>query len=240
MKRQKIRKGLILFSFFLFPALFYYFSPALILQASSEGIINGSWIIFGLLFLSSLMLGRGFCGWLCPAAGCQEALFAARNKRVTKGNILKWIIWFPWMAGIVYLAYSAGGYHRIEFGYQTIYGLSTTDVQSTVTYFCVLLILIVFPAFVFGKRSFCHHLCWMAPFMILGRWLSNTSHTPSLHLRADKQLCVGCHKCSAHCPMSLPVDEMVKRKQLENRECILCGTCIDICQNGVIHFSLKR
>jgi small-conductance mechanosensitive channel len=37
-KRQKIRKGLILFSFFLFPALFYYLSPFLIIQASSKGV----------------------------------------------------------------------------------------------------------------------------------------------------------------------------------------------------------
>ena len=44
MNRQKIRKGVILISFFLFPALFYYLSPALILDASSKGIVNGSFI----------------------------------------------------------------------------------------------------------------------------------------------------------------------------------------------------
>jgi polyferredoxin len=66
-KRQKIRKGIILFSFFLFPAIFYYLSPVLIIQASSKGIINGSFVVFTLLFFSSLLLGRGYCGWLCPA-----------------------------------------------------------------------------------------------------------------------------------------------------------------------------
>ena len=40
--RQKIRKGLILLSFFLFPAIFYYLSPVLIIQASSKqtGVTN--------------------------------------------------------------------------------------------------------------------------------------------------------------------------------------------------------
>ena len=73
--RQKIRNGLILFSFFLFPAIFYYLSPVLIIQASSKGVINGSFILFVLMFISSLFVGRSYCGWVCPGAGCQEAIF---------------------------------------------------------------------------------------------------------------------------------------------------------------------
>lgn len=60
--RQKMRKGLILFSFLLFPGVFYYMSPYLIIEATLKGVINGSFIMFSLMFLSSLVLGRGFCG----------------------------------------------------------------------------------------------------------------------------------------------------------------------------------
>ncbi|THB70092.1 MAG: 4Fe-4S binding protein, partial [Gammaproteobacteria bacterium] len=81
--RQKIRKGLILVTFFLFPAVYYYLSPVLIIQAASEGKIGGSFIAFILLFISSLFLGRAYCWWICPAAGCMEAMFAARDKKVT-------------------------------------------------------------------------------------------------------------------------------------------------------------
>jgi len=90
--RQKIRKGIILLSFFLFPATFYYLSPVLIIQASARGIINGSFILFILMFISSLFLGRGYCGWVCPGAGCREAIFLARDKKVTKGDSIKWLI----------------------------------------------------------------------------------------------------------------------------------------------------
>ncbi len=91
-KRQNIRQGLILLSFFIFPATFYYLSPVLILEAAYKGIVNGSFIVFGLLFASALFLGRGWCGWLCSATGCQEALFAARNKKTNRGNWIKWMI----------------------------------------------------------------------------------------------------------------------------------------------------
>lgn len=239
MKRQQVRKGIILFSFFLFPALYYYLSPVLIIQASYAGIINGSWLVFAFLFISSFIFGRGFCGWLCPAAGCQEAIFSARNNRVTRGNKVKWFIWFPWIFAIAFFAFKAGGYHSVDFTYQTVSGLSITDVQSSVTYLGVLLLLIVLPAYTIGKRSFCHHLCWMAPFMILGRKLTNTLHLPSLKIQSDESLCSQCQTCNAHCPMSLPVEEMVNSKQLENSECILCGSCVDICKNKVIRFSFN-
>ena len=119
--RQKIRIGIILFSFFLFPAIFYYLSPVLIIQASSKGIINGSFVIFIFMFISSLFLGRGYCGWVCPGAGCQESIFLARNKKVKKGDYLKWLIWVPWISSIVlqilslhYLNFSINSHVRLH------------------------------------------------------------------------------------------------------------------------------
>ena len=122
--RQKIRKSIILFSFFLFPAIFYYLSPVLIIEASLKGIIDGSFILFALMFISALFLGRGYCGWVCPGAGCQEAIFSARDKRVAGGDFIKWILWAPWIGAIVFSAVRSGGYHKIDFFYRTTHCLS--------------------------------------------------------------------------------------------------------------------
>ncbi|UCH82294.1 MAG: 4Fe-4S binding protein [Nitrospiraceae bacterium] len=238
-KRQKVRKGIILSTFFLFPAIFYYLSPVLIVQSSSQGIINGSFVIFTLLFLSSLSVGRAYCGWVCPGAGCQESMVMARDKKVQGGDHIKWVIWCPWIALIIYHAVKAGGYKKIDFFYETIYGLSIGNVNALVTYFIVLIVLIVLPAFIIGKRSFCHHLCWMAPFMILGRKIRNIFQWASLRLVADREACIHCHTCSHNCPMSLPVEEMVSQSQMENAECILCGTCADGCSQSAILLRYK-
>jgi polyferredoxin len=235
-KRQKVRQGLILLSFFLFPAVFYYLSPVLIVQASAAGIINGSFIIFGLQFVSALVFGRGFCGWICPTAGCQEALFPVREKKVRKGDFCKWLIWVPWVTSIIVLAGLAGGYHTVDFFYQTQYGLSVTNPPSLIVYCIVLFCFIVLPALLVGKRSFCHHLCWMAPFMILGRAVSNRLRGPALGLQADTAICKRCHSCTENCPMSLPVEIMVNLRNMEHSECILCGSCVDICPEGVIAY----
>ena len=236
--RQKIRYGNILLSFFILPATYYYLSPYLIIEATINGIINGSLIVFLFLFAGSLLIGRGFCGWLCPAAGCQEAIGQIRKKPVRKGDIIKWIIWAPWIVSIVVISLSRGGYEKIDFFYQTTYGLSIKDFYSLATYFFVLLI-IVMPAFAIGRRSFCHHICWMAPFMIIGRSCRNMMQWPSLRLTADSDSCKHCHTCTEGCPMSLPVEAMVQRNDLENLECILCATCIDNCEQKAINYSFK-
>jgi len=238
--RQKIRMGIILFSFFLFPATYYYLSPVLIVQASIQGIINGSFIVFSLLFAAALLLGRAFCGWVCPAAGCQEALFLARDRKVTRGDFIKWIIWVPWIGAIVFFAFRGGGYKRVDFFYETTYGFSVADVPSLIAYFIVLLLLIVLPSYAVGKRSFCHHICWMSPFMILGRKLRNTAGWPSLRLKAASKMCTHCHNCTENCPMSLPVESMVKQEKMENAECILCGNCVDVCESGVLKYSFEN
>jgi NAD-dependent dihydropyrimidine dehydrogenase PreA subunit len=39
--------------------------------------------------------------------------------------------------------------------------------------------------------------------------------------------------------MSLDVQTMVARGAMEDRECVLCGTCRDTCPNDVIRYSFS-
>ena len=50
MKRQQIRKLLLIISLLIFPVTLYYLSPALIINTGLSGIINGSFIVFALLW----------------------------------------------------------------------------------------------------------------------------------------------------------------------------------------------
>ena len=46
MKRQKIRRLLLIISLLLFPMTLYYFSPALIINGALKNVMNGSFITF--------------------------------------------------------------------------------------------------------------------------------------------------------------------------------------------------
>lgn len=240
MKRQRIRKALILISFFLFPITINYFSPYIIVDGASLGIINGSFIVFTLLFLVSLFLGRGFCGWVCPGAGLQEACFIVRNKKArgARYDWIKYFIWLPWLGAIMMLLILAGGFKRMVPLYLTDRIVSVTEPGDYVKYF-FFVGLIVLLALTAGRRAFCHYACWMAPFMIIGRKIGNVFTWPALRLRVHREKCISCKTCTQNCPMSLEVDRMVQRERMENSECILCGTCVDGCPEGVIEYNFR-
>ncbi|UCB49797.1 MAG: 4Fe-4S binding protein [Deltaproteobacteria bacterium] len=237
-KRQKIRKSGILVSFLLFPITIYYLSPVLIIMGAKQGVIAGSFIIFSLLFIVGLVLGRAFCGWVCPGAGIQEICSSIRDKPVRKGDWIKYLIWVPWMGIIVIFAIRAGGLSKVDPFFQIPKGISITQPTDYVVFYFFLL-LIILPAFVVGKRSFCHHICWMAPFMVIARKIRDLLKWPSLRLVAEEEKCVQCKICDKKCPMSLGVEEMVQQGSMENTECILCGSCVDNCPEGVIEYRFR-
>ena len=79
-QRQKTRRILAVAMVILFPVIYYYFSPYLIIMGAAEGIIVGSFIVFAGLFFTSLFAGRAFCGWICPAGATQELCFKVNGK----------------------------------------------------------------------------------------------------------------------------------------------------------------
>ena len=241
MKRQQTRNILTILMFILFPVIFYYFSPILIIMGASAGIVDGSFILFASLFISSLFVGRFFCGWICPAGATQELCMKANNKSLKNGkkNWIKYAIWTPWIAVIVLMFVQAGGISAVDPLYQTYYGISIQDIQSLVIFLSILGV-IAGLALIAGRRAFCHTGCWIAPFMIIGRRIRNAANWPSLQLVADTRKCINCKACTRNCSMSLDVNGMVQRQSMENSECILCGKCVDGCPKGAIKFAFGK
>lgn len=236
--RQKTRKALIIVTFLGFPVIMNFLSPYLIVAGASAGVLSGSFLFFGFLFVSSLFAGRGFCGWACPAAGIQECLFLARERRVKKGGWVKWAIWIPWVGLCGYSLARGGGIRRVDPLFLTEGGISITEPGQFITYYLVVGTMVALSLAV-GKRSFCRHICWMAPFMALGTRIKRALAIPSLRLRARSEDCIRCGRCTKGCPMSLEVQAMVEKGDMFNDECILCGECVDGCPKKVIRYTLR-
>ncbi len=233
--RQRIRKGILNFSALLFPITFMFLSPYIIIAGASEGIINGSAIIFALLLLYSILGSRLFCGWLCPGGAVQEYA-AAVNSKPWKGifkNGLKYLIWVIWLAFLIYL-WIANRPLKADFFF-----MSGINIHMTIIYFIVTS-LIYFFSIATGRRGVCHSLCWMAPFMVLGERAADLLHIPRFGLKADSKACISCGQCSRKCPMSLDVQEMVKSGRMNSTECINCLECVDNCPKKAIGCGIRR
>jgi len=239
MIRQKIRKTLTFFSFLLYPVTMFYFSPYLIIDAATNGLASGSFVIFVSLFLLSLFVGRLFCGWLCPGAGMQNPLIDMKVvvKPILKGAWIKFIFWAPWMVLIVFVFIASGGFKGIAFFHNIDYGISVSEPMAYIIYYIVITIILGLNL-IFGKRAFCKYLCWISPFMIIGRKIRNLIKYPALRLKANTTQCIECKKCNAACPMSIDVHQNVQNGEMEHYECTLCGSCIDTCSRKVIRYGL--
>jgi polyferredoxin len=189
--------------------------------------------MFILLFIGALFFGRAFCSWACGLGAAQEILSPLKKKFAIKGRIIKWFIWIPWIISIIIVAIRQGGYQEINPIFRTTHGFSLGSIYTAIAYMSVLLVLLLAQFFV-GKRSYCRHICWIAPFMILGTEIQKLLKIPSLKLVNTENSCISCKKCTKNCLMGLDVENMIKTNKMDNSECILCGNCADVCNKGCI------
>ena len=238
--RQRVRMTILIVSFLLFPVTIWYFSPYLIIRAASEHIVNGSFIVFATMFVLSMFLGRVWCGYLCPAGGLQECLAMGNPDPAKQGwrDRIKYVIWSIWIIAITVTFILGKNDVTIEPFYMTDHGISVTSIYNYVMYYGVILLLVL-PALIHGRRATCHYICWMAPFMVIGSYVGRVLHLPQLHIDADRDACISCGKCSKSCPMGLDVKEMVsEEKNAKCTECIQCGACIDACPKRVLKYKI--
>ena len=246
-RRQAVRRTLLLLSFIAFPLTMNYFSPYLIVDASFQGILNGSAIVFASMFVGSLLFGRLWCGWACPAAGLQEPLLRVNGRRVGRASRPREVAHLGAVDRPDRLRRGEGRrlqlraavlrHRRRHLGRRR--RRSSRSVAAYVIYFAVVLLFFGL-ALAVGRRGGCHTVCWMAPFMILGREARNRLGAwPSLRLVADSPSCTKCGTCTSVCPMSVDVQSMVAGRQMEHPECVLCGTCVDTCPNAVIRYTFS-
>lgn len=240
-KRQMIRKIILFINVLLFPIVFYYFSPVIVVMGAYHGVITSSIFTFMVLFIASLYFGRSFCGWICGAGAIQESCIKFRKRKVNtgKGDLIKiFVIWLPWLTAIILLLINAGGINKVDITYMITNGIFIASIHGFIVFLNVLTVFVLM-SLVIGKRASCHYICWMSPFMIIGTKLRDKFRLPGVRLHVEPDKCIKCGICSEKCSMSIKVKELVLKNSLVHNECILCGSCVDYCPKQVISFSTK-
>jgi ferredoxin-type protein NapH len=241
MKRQHVRRGILLGSFALFQSfrlVHLMLSPVLLLLAAAHGVVGGSMLVYGAAFASSLVLGRAFCGWVCPGCGLQE-LVALRVRRPVRSRWtgrVKWGIAAVLYGAALILALRAGGLRSVD----PFFGTRSASVLQGVLLLTGHVVIIAGLALALGRWASCHAVCWIAPLLVAGTRLSRRGGWPTLHLEVEPGECSRCGVCDDGCPMSLPVARMVEGGAMGHDECLLCGTCVDGCPSKAIRFAFSR
>jgi ferredoxin-type protein NapH len=240
--RQKWRLGILFFLVLTFPITMNYVSPILVLGAASEGTLSFGILFWSAFALLSLLLGRAMCGWVCPLGAFQEMKdrMAPKDLRPHRRLAsLKYVLGAGWLIALVAMAAIGGGFTRVNLLYLTESGISVDSAQGWIVY-GVIAGIVLLPAFFTGRRAFCRYLCPWSLLNTTGLVLKTRGRWSSLHLRAHPSACTKCGLCETSCPMTLPVREMVATGDMYHRECIYCGSCVDVCPHGVIDYRWGR
>jgi ferredoxin-type protein NapH len=238
MKRQQLRSAVLILSFLLMSVTFVYISPYVMMIGLTKGVIAAGLIFWILAFLLTFIIGRAFCGYLCPMGAEQELIDRAVKtelRTVPSLRLLKYLLAILWVGGAVLLAAGAGGL-VLDPLYQLGSGLPPWP-AATYAFFYAMTIGVFLLVLVLGRRGMCNYFCPMSVVFMAITTLKDRMRIPSLHLEAESQDCIRCKKCTTACPMSLPVQEMVEAKNMQNPECIVCGNCGDTCPKNVIRFA---
>ncbi len=155
-------------------------------------------------------------------------------------NFMKFAIWGIWIIAVIFCYFHSGKIVATDFFFETENGISVSSMQSYIIYYGIVLLILI-PSILFGKRAFCHYFCWMAPFMILGTKLRRLLHLPGFHIRANKkERCLSCGKCNQVCPMGIDVMREAKCGTVDSLECIQYGACIEHCPKRVLRYGFIR
>ena len=178
-------------------------------------------VMIAIAIVSSLVLKRGWCGWICPLGFIQDVLSKAYGKvkvKFTIDKVLKYIKYVILAILVIAVASTLTPYLCINCFIVPI----TTSIYSrsfpTVTFTQVLLAigLIMILLSIMIPRFFCRYIC------PAGALLELISKISLFRLRRSSK-CMNCKVCIAlsKCPMNL--------KEVGSTDCISCFKCVGSC-----------
>lgn len=213
--------GLMSLKFFLFTGIIEPLHPAAL-------------FMFMAVLTSSLLMKKGFCGWICPIGTISQFFWMAgekvfgrnfRMEKYTDGAVrsLKYILMalFLLIIGIAMLPNMMVLFFITDY-YKTadVRTMNVFTQMSTVT-LCVLVSLGVLS--LIYKNFWCRYLC---PY---GALLGLVSCAGPVKINRDNGKCRHCRACSRSCPSLLDVE---KKEIVNSPECFACMTCVSSCPSG--------
>jgi polyferredoxin len=177
--------------------------------------------------VSTLLVGRSFCGWVCFFGTIQEYLFEAR-KRVfpfkTRRKLPSWLSYskFVVLGLILYFAIVSSRVVFCDYDpfFYIIYRMFSLDTLGVLT---VLLV----AGSLFIERPFCRYACPM------GAVLMAADAVALNRVRVAEPSCNACRLCTRVCPMNR---DLVNGKG----ECINCGKCFETCRKDALYYGKKK
>lgn len=198
-------------------------------------------ILLGAILVMTIIVGRVFCGWICPlgtlgeySAGIGSKLNIRKRElpeswdrklRYLKYILLILIVYFTWKMGtLVWRDYDPWvAWMHLSAGW--------SEMAEKPVAFIVLFVTVII-ASLFIERFWCRYLC------PLGALLAPLQKLSLIKVRRSEEHCIHCHLCAKTCPVMLDPEA---REVTDSGECISCGRCVENCpREKALFFGTSR
>lgn len=210
------------------------------MQLATRSVLNAGAVFFALALLSTVVLGRWFCGWGCHLVALQDGARALllragitprplRSRALLVVPLLAFFYMFGWPFVERALADPGPGARL---------ALTTTRFWETFPGPAVALVTFVvcggLAVLFLGSKGFCTYACpYGAAFGLLDRlapWRIKVSDA-----------CNGCGQCTAVCSSNVLVHAEVRdHGAVVDPGCMKCLDCVSACPTGALSFGLAR
>lgn len=207
--------------------------PSEAMEFTKYGVVNAGLIFFGLTAISTLVLGRFFCGWGCHLVALQDLcrwllLRAGIRPRPLRSRTLALV---PLLAfGYMFLL-PLWSRHDTP---QTSVALTTSDFWSTFPpWWGALLTFFVcgfLTVYILGSKGFCTYAC---PY---GALFGAVDRLATGRIRVN-EACEGCGLCTATCSSNVEVKrEVATYGMVVDSGCMKCMDCVSVCPKDALSF----
>ena len=226
-------------------------------QQITQQVIMPTLIALGTFLIFFAVLGKAFCGWVCPLGTIQEWInkigrrfgrpqHLLDNKTAKRARPVKWLILLglvflvPILAGMGIAPHSMGNPYcdicpsRIATTLLTAdteqVALKMTDMPSMV----LSAIANVMTGFVLiAALAMRQPFCRICPMLAMNATFRHLSLTRLVKVENEK--CEKCGICTKACPMDIPEIHHNHGLKAFNEDCTLCGRCAEFCpDDGII------
>lgn len=213
--------------------------PSEAMQFSKQGVINAGLIFFALTILSTLVLGRWFCGWACHLVALQDlCLWLMRKAHIRPRPLNSFLLATVPLLAFLYMFIGPLLYRvwpQVPSPASTL-KLTTTDFWATFPGWLPAVLTFVVCGFAcvyfLGAKGFCTYACpYGAAFAVVDR-------LSTMRIRVT-DACVQCGTCSTVCTSNVQVaSEVHKHRAVLDPGCMKCLDCVHACPSGALYYGV--
>lgn len=201
-----------------------------LLTGTVEPAHPSGFIMFVAILGVSLVMKKGFCGWICPVGTASQYIWMAgekvfgRNFRISgfadiSLRSLKYVLLGLFVVAIGVMPLWSMAMFYIQDYYKVV------DVRM-MKFFTEMTTLTMWVLIVLGLLSLLYKNFWCRYLCPYGALLGLVSRFSPVKVRRNEENCIHCHACTTHCPTQLDVE---KQDVVKSAECFGCLTCVSRC-----------